>query len=237
MESLGRSIFSGIQKFTTIDDNGYVGMILFTGGCNFRCSYCHNPLFVLPEKIKFMEKKEILSLLEKRRNLVDSVIICGGEPTMHPNLINWIDYIKSMGFRIKLDTNATNSKMFKKIIGNKKVDFVAIDYKAPKEKYSNIIQVNFNVDIIIENLKYLVSSGVDYEIRTTIHPDLHSKEDIFEMINQLKNIKIKNYYLQVFKMPIETVGIVKDKNFDNNFFDDIKLELEKNFEKTGIRNL
>jgi len=237
MEILGRSIFSGIQKFTTIDDKGHIGMILFTGGCNFRCSYCHNPLFVLPEKIKFIEKQEILDLLEKRKNLVESVIICGGEPTLHPNLLDWIDYIKLMGFRVKLDTNATNPSMFKEIIGNKKVDFVAIDYKAPKAVYSKIINVNTNLDIIIDNLKFLVNSGVDYEIRTTIHPDLHSRESIFKMMDELEEIGIKNYYLQVFKMPPETVGVVRDKKFENGFFDEIELELKKRFEKTGIRNL
>ncbi len=232
-----KSIFSGMQKFTTIDDFGFVGSILFTGGCNFRCSYCHNPSFVIPSKVNYLDLEEVVSYLNKRKGLIESIIICGGEPTIHPSLIDWIKYIKSLGYRVKLDTNATNTEMFRKIIDEKLVDYVAIDYKAPKDKYGEIIKVNFDSNIVYENLRYLASGGVDYEIRSTIHPDLHSKEDIFKMIQELKEIGIKNYYLQVFKMPPETVGEVRDVKFDSNFFKDIRIELEKSFIKTGIRNL
>jgi pyruvate formate lyase activating enzyme len=237
MEIPEKNIFSGILKFTTIDDYGYIGAILFTGGCNFRCPYCHNPDLVLPEKIKFLPKEEIINFLKSRVGLLESITICGGEPTIHSNLPEWIKYIKNLGFRVKLDTNATNKIMFKKILDENLIDFVAIDYKAPKNKYKNITMSNIDVNIIIENLKYLIKSNTDYEIRTTIHPDLHSKEDIFQMIKELKEIGIENYHLQVFKMPHESVGNIEDKKFKKDFFDDIKIELEKNFKKWSIRNL
>ncbi len=230
-------IFSGIQPFTTIDDFGHVGAILFTGGCNFRCFYCHNPSFVIPSKVKFLPKDYILNFLEKRRGLVESIIICGGEPTIHPSLIEWIKYIKSLGFRIKLDTNATNTEMFRKIIDERLVDFIAVDFKATKKIYSKVIMSNFSSEIIFENLKYMVNSGIDYEIRTTIHSDIHNKEEIFNMIREMKSINVENYYLQLFKMPPETVGDSKDSSYEVGFFDDIKLELENSFEKTDIRNL
>lgn len=232
-----KQIFSGIHKFTTIDDFGHIGAILFTGGCNFRCSYCHNPGFVLPERVRFLPNEEIVNFLKNRIGLIESIIICGGEPTIHPSLIDWIKYIKSLGYRIKLDTNATNTNMFRQIIDENLVDFIAIDYKASKSDYSKIICRNFDVNLIVDNLRYLADSDMEYEIRTTVHPDLHSKKDIFKMIDELKKIGIKNYYLQVFKMPPQSVGEVRDVGFEKGFFDEIKGKLESNFEKSGIRNL
>lgn len=232
-----KCIFSGIQPFTTIDDFGHVGATLFTGGCNFRCFYCHNPSFVLPERVKFLEKSKVISFLERRKNLLETIIICGGEPTIHPNLIEWIKYIKSLGYRIKLDSNATNTVMFRKIIDENLVDFIAVDFKSTKEKYNEIIKVNFDSHIIYENIKYLANSNIDYEIRTTIHSKIHNKEEILNMIEQVKAINVKNYYLQLFKMPPETVGNSLDSNYDKSFFDDIKIKLKGNFVKTGIRNI
>lgn len=232
-----KSIFSGIQPFTTIDDFGHLGATIFTGGCNFRCFYCHNPDFVIPSRVKYLELKEVLNFLEKRKNLIETIIVCGGEPTIHKDLIDWLKYIKSLGYRIKLDTNATNPIMFKKIIDEKLVDFFAIDFKASSKNYKKVISVDFDVNIILENLKYLVKSGIEYEIRTTIHSSVHDKKEIFDMIRELKSIGIENYYLQLFKMPKETVGKSEDSFYKIDFFDDIKEILKKNFKKTGIRNL
>jgi len=232
-----KCIFSGIQPFTTIDDFGHVGAILFTGGCNFRCFYCHNPGFVLPDRVKFLPKDYVLKFLNKRKGLVESIIICGGEPTIHPNLIEWIKYIKELGYRVKLDTNATNTSMFRKIIDEKLVDFIAVDFKATVNNYNKVIVTNFDSNIVYNNLEYMAKSGIDYEIRTTIHSDIHDKEEILTMIEEMKKIGVKNYYLQLFKMPPESVGKVGESNFVQGFFDDIKIQLEKSFEKTGIRNL
>jgi pyruvate formate lyase activating enzyme len=233
-----KSIFSGIQPFTTIDDEGYLGAILFTGGCNFRCIYCHNPDFVIPEKVKFLPLQEIITFLKKRKGLIESIIICGGEPTIHPNLIDWIKYIKSLGYRIKLDTNATNSIMFKKIIDENLIDFIAIDFKAELNNYKKVINVNFNQDLIIQNIKYLIKSNINYEIRTTIHSKIHTENEIYKIINKMKKIGVKNYYLQLFKMPPETVGNIKEEsNYDKNILDKINSKLKESFEKTGIRNI
>lgn len=232
-----KCIFSGIQPFTTIDDFGHVGAILFTGGCNFRCFYCHNPQFVIPERIKFLPKEYVLNFLQKRKQLIESIIICGGEPTIHPNLIEWIKLIKSLGYRIKLDTNATNTQMFRKIIDEKLVDFIAVDFKATTKNYNKVIVSNFDSKIIMGNLKYLVKSQIDYEIRTTIHSDIHTKEEILNMICEMKNIGVKNYYLQLYKQPIETVGNSNESNFDKEIFNEIKIKLEETFDKTDIRNM
>jgi pyruvate formate lyase activating enzyme len=103
-------------------------MILFTGGCNFRCHYCHNPEFVLPTQIKYKQNQEIIDFLNLRKNTLDAVVICCGEPTVHnKNLIDWIKYIKSLGYKVKLDTNATNPKLIHLIIKENLIDYFAID--------------------------------------------------------------------------------------------------------------
>ena len=119
-----KSIFSGIQPFTTIDDPGFLSGVLFTGGCNFRCSYCHNPTFVFPENVEYLPSEQVTSFLLKRIGLLESITICGGEPTMHVKLVDWITFIKSFGYRVKLDTNGSNPIMVDYLISNKLIDFL-----------------------------------------------------------------------------------------------------------------
>ncbi|MCA9459845.1 MAG: anaerobic ribonucleoside-triphosphate reductase activating protein, partial [Nanoarchaeota archaeon] len=185
-----KAIFSGIQKFTTVDDQGFLGITLFTGGCNFRCKYCHNREFVNSKQIKFLDIDNICNFLEKRKGIIETIIFCGGEPTLHENLLEWMRYVRSLGYRIKLDTNATNSQILKEILDEGLVNFFAIDYKAPKNKYFDIIERKVDVENILNNIKMIVESGIDYEIRTTVHTDLLSKEDIEIIIDELKNIGV-----------------------------------------------
>jgi len=233
-----KPIFSGLQKFTTMDDQGYIGSTFFTGGCNFRCPYCHNPEFVNPNEIKYLSKDYFIEFLNNRKGKIESIIICGGEPTIHENLIEWLKYIKHLGYRIKLDTNATNTKMLKEIIKNKLVDYFAIDYKAPKNNYFKIIQNrNINVLNILENISLIVNSGIDYEIRTTIHSDLLNKDDIELMIKELKEIKVENYFLQAFTNPDKKmVGEVSIKENSKEIIKELLPTLKLNFKKYDLRN-
>jgi len=233
-----KPIFSALQKFSSIDFEGNLSMILFTGGCNFRCSYCHNPDFVLPELIKFEEKNKILEFLEKRKNTLDSVVICGGEPTLHgENLINWIKYIKTLGYKIKLDTNATKPKIIKQLLNENLIDYFAIDYKAPIDKYEQIIKMPLNKKELIEGLKLVINSKIPYEIRTTIHSDLHTREDISQMIKELKELKVKHYYLQAFNKPSKSVGEISDGLGTQSLVKQFQEELNSSFEISEIRNL
>lgn len=232
-----RPIFSGINKFTAIDDSGFIGMTLFTGGCNFRCKYCHNPQFVLQNRIVFLSVEEIVSFLEKRKGLLDSVIICGGEPTLHPGLVDWLRFIKSLGYRIKLDTNAINGDMLKKILDEKLVDFVDVDYKAPIDKYANITQVKVDKNKLAENIRMIVGSGVDYSFRSTVHSDLHSREDIEKMIDELCDLGVKSYFLQCYIKPPESVGEVSEGLGTADLVRGFEGILKKKFERSGVRNL
>jgi pyruvate formate lyase activating enzyme len=235
-----KPIFSAIQKFSSIDFPGELSMILFTGGCNFRCSYCHNPSFVIPDQIKFKQNQEILEFLNKRKDTLDAVVICGGEPTIHQeNLIDWIRYIKSLGYKVKLDTNATNPQLIEQIIKENIIDYFAIDYKAPIDKYEKIIiqKIPQLKEKLFTSLKLIIDSKIPYEIRSTIHNDLHNSEDINQMIKELKEISIDNYFLQNFVAQDNMVGIVGEGVGTRTLLEEFKDKLKDNFSECGVRNL
>ncbi|OQX50761.1 MAG: anaerobic ribonucleoside-triphosphate reductase activating protein [Candidatus Cloacimonas sp. 4484_209] len=129
----------GFQKVSLIDYPGKICAIVFTRGCNFRCPYCHNPELVLPENYSpLIPEEEIFSFLEKRRGKLDAVEITGGEPTLQEDLTEFIRKIKEMGFLVKLDTNGSFPSVLEKVIYSGLVDYIAMDVKAPLEKYRQV---------------------------------------------------------------------------------------------------
>ena len=168
-----------IQKTSLIDFPGEIAAVIFTQGCNFRCPYCHNPelvdtkLFAQPEDIN-----KILDFLESRRGLLDGVVITGGEPTIHSDLPELMKKIKEMGYKIKLDTNGTNPTMLRRVIDQDLVDYIAMDYKAPLNKYNKVVRVDVNLHDIVESVEIIKSSGIEYEFRTTVVEQLLSSIDI-----------------------------------------------------------
>ena len=135
-------IIGGVQKLSLIDYPQKLAATIFLVGCNFRCPFCYNPELVLPEKIKehsFFSQKEVLSFLKERKGLLEGVCLGGGEPTIHQDLPKFCQKIKKMGYLIKLDTNGSNPEMLKELIEKNLIDYLAIDVKAPKEKYLKVI--------------------------------------------------------------------------------------------------
>ncbi|MFH1036829.1 MAG: anaerobic ribonucleoside-triphosphate reductase activating protein [Patescibacteria group bacterium] len=190
----------GLQKLTLIDYPGHLAATVFLTGCNFRCPWCYSSEIVLPEKIKKQPKiseKELFEFLKERKELIEGVVICGGEPTTSKELVPLVKKIKEMGFLVKLDTNGSNPKTLKKLISDKLVDYVAMDIKAPKDKYGEITGVKIDVKKIQESIDTLKEGKVDYEFRTTIVPTLHTKEDILKMARWISGAK--KYYLQNFR--------------------------------------
>ncbi len=195
----------GLQKLTLIDYPGHLAATVFLIGCNFRCGFCYSSELVLPEKIKnqpVFSKKELFSFLKQRKELLEGVVICGGEPTINNSLPSFIKHLKKLGFLVKLDTNGSNPKMLKYLIDKKLINYVAMDIKAPKEKYLQIIGVSgvlkSNIMKNIEkSINVLKKSKIDYEFRTTVVPSLHGKKDILKIVDWIK--PAKRYYLQNFK--------------------------------------
>ena len=186
----------GIEKSSFIDYPSNICTVIFTGGCNFRCPYCHNTSIVnnIGDKI---EEDEVISFLKKRKKFVDALCISGGEPTLQKDLYDFICRIKEEGFLIKLDTNGTNPALLNKLIDEKLIDYVAMDIKSPFAKYSSIGGTSINLEDIRKSIDILLENKVDYEFRTTICKELLTIEDIISIAKEIKGCKI--YALQNFR--------------------------------------
>ena len=183
---------------TLLDFPGKVACTVFTGGCNFRCPFCHNALLVtkLPEKPDYTED-EILSFLEKRIGLLDGVAITGGEPLLNPDIGDFIRKIRDMGYAVKLDTNGSFPERLKAIVSEGLVDYVAMDIKNRREKYAETVGLkNLDLSKIEESVEFLKSGAVDYEFRTTVVKQFHTVEDIRAAAEWISGAK--RYFLQNF---------------------------------------
>ena len=196
----------GIQKLTLLDYPGKLATILFTGGCNFRCPFCHNKSLVfLDEDNSELNGEDILELLNKRQGLIDGVVISGGEPLIQEGLVTYLRKIKDMGFKIKLDTNGLLSEKLAYLIDEGLIDYVAMDIKNSPEKYAMTAGVQ-EVDLneIKKSIELLKNSAIDYEFRTTIVDELHDVEDIAKIAMLIKGAK--HYYLQKYR---DSEGVIK----------------------------
>jgi pyruvate formate lyase activating enzyme len=187
----------GIQKTSLLDYPGEISAIVWTIGCNFRCPFCYNKDIVLGN-VKSIPTKEVFSFLEMRKGLLDGVVVTGGEPLLQEDIFDFCKKIKKMSYLIKIDTNGTFPEKLKELIEKKLIDYVAMDIKAPKNKYEKLTNVKVNIKKIEESIKILQNSKIDYEFRTTFVPELLTKNDIIEIGKWLKNSK--KFYLQQFKL-------------------------------------
>ena len=170
-----------------------------------RCLYCYNKDVVFGKKQ--IEEKEFLDFLKKRTGLLDGVTFTGGCPTMYQNIINFAKKIKEMRFDIKLDTNGINFDVIRELVEKKLVDYIALDFKAPKEKFYEITK-NKNYEKFEKTLDYLINKNVAFEVRTTVHTDLLDEKDINKIIDILneKNYKGTYYIQNFFETDKETIG-------------------------------
>lgn len=196
----------GLEKLTLIDFPGQMSCTVFTFGCNFRCKFCQNPELIKEKRKVRIKEKEFFDFLKERKEFLDAVCITGGEPTLHEDLPDFIKNIKKLGYLVKLDTNGTNPEMVEKLTKEKLVDHIAMDIKAPIDKYDKIANVKVDKEKIKKSVEIIRNSGIDYEFRTTATPDLDEK-DFLEIAEWLKGSK--NYYIQQFR-PIKTL----DKKYE-----------------------
>ena len=173
-------VIHGFQKLTLLDYPGKVACTLFSGGCNFRCPFCQNGNLVQhPEWEPVIPEEEIFAVLEKRRGVLDGVCVTGGEPTLDPDLERFVTKIKELGYLVKLDTNGYRPEILKKLVEEKKIDYVAMDIKNAPSRYGETAGVK-KIDVmrINESVEFLKSGVVDYEFRTTLCKELHGREEI-----------------------------------------------------------
>ncbi len=182
----------GYQKLTLLDYPGKTACTVFTGGCNFRCPFCHNAPLVDHPLMYNTAEKEVLEYLNKRKGLLDGVCITGGEPLLQKDLEQFINAVRSMGYQIKLDTNGSLPRRLETVIPL--VDYVAMDIKSSPECYQNTAGCNVDIKDIEKSIGIIKDSGVEYEFRTTVVNGLHDAASIEQTAKWLGDVK--RYYLQ-----------------------------------------
>ncbi len=189
----------GVEWTTLIDYPGKVATTLFTVGCNFRCPSCHNPELVDPDRFApVLSESEILDRLRERVRFIDGVAISGGEPTIQPALRSFVERLKDLGLLVKLDTNGSRPEVLRALFEAQRVDFVAMDVKAPLDAYDRLTGIASDVGAIDESIRLILDRAPDYEFRTTVAPTV-SREDVFRIAERIAGAK--RYVLQAFRVP------------------------------------
>lgn len=195
-------LISGIQQFTAIDYPEKLSCIVWTAGCNFRCGYCHNPEFVLPEKLQeikesFIPEQAVMNFLDSRKGKLDGVVMSGGEPTLQHDLYDFIKKIKAKDFLVKLDTNGTKPDLVEGLLEEGLVDYVAMDYKVPLSEYGIVSGAFKYFPNIARTRDILLQGGRPYEFRATILRQVHTPERLRIMAEELAGAE--NVFLQEFR--------------------------------------
>jgi pyruvate formate lyase activating enzyme len=191
----------GLTKFSLIDFPGKLACILYAGGCNFRCPYCHNPHLVLnPEIQPRLSDQFIFSFLENRRGKLEGVVLSGGEPSAHPGLVGFSEKIKALGYLIKIDTNGSNPDAVADAHGKGLVDALGIDYKTTASSYGDLTKCGIDdiAGLVRKTISYAISNNVSVDIRTTIHKKLHTPEVLMQMRGELNSLGVAAWTLQQF---------------------------------------
>lgn len=186
----------GFQPFSLIDYPGKTCAIVFTRGCPFRCSYCHNPELVTSALGEDIDTETVISFLEKRKGKLDAVTITGGEPTMHQDLSSFVRRVRDLGHLVKLDTNGTNPRILASLLDDGLLDYVAMDLKAPIERYEEIVNMPVRFEDIRASIDVIIKRAPDYEFRTTMTRGLFQDSDIEKMGEMISGAK--RYFFQRF---------------------------------------
>lgn len=230
---------SAINKFSLIEFPWEISSIVFTPSCNFRCGYCHNSEFVLPEKLKYIYKKLIIeeaffNFLENRKWKLTWVSICGWEPTMQSDLKDFCKKIKDMWYKVKLDTNGRDPQIISDLINEKLVDYVAMDIKHEVWSFDKIIWVKTDEKPYLETIKILLNSNIDYEFRTTVIKWIHD-EKIIENISKYI-FWAKSYFIQNYKSWNTLDPDFSWKSFSEEELEKFKKIAQNSVKKVEIRN-
>lgn len=199
-------LIKGLQKLTLLDYPTKTACTIFTGGCNFRCPFCHNASLVLAvnEGEKY-EADEVLAFLKKRAGLLDGVCVTGGEPLLQKDIKEFLKAIKEMGYSVKLDTNGYSPEKLMEIVDEGLIDYVAMDIKNCKEKYSETAGIDIDISKIEKSVDFIMNSGIDYEFRTTVVKEYHTLTDIEKIAKWISGAK--RYFLQSF---VDSGDLIKD---------------------------
>jgi pyruvate formate lyase activating enzyme len=225
----------GLQKVSFIDYPGLICATIFLQGCNFKCSYCHNPELVDTRLFQpCIKENEVLDFLNTRKGKLDAVTITGGEPTIQDDLTPFIKQIKKIKYAIKLDTNGSQPQVIKALLDEKLLDYIAMDIKAPLDKYMSVVNVPVNSDSIKESINLILKAQIKHEFRTTIVESQLEEKDIQQIAKLISGAN--SYVLQKF-VPTKTLDkkLLKEKSYPDEKFQKIKKHLEHQISSVTIR--
>lgn len=218
----------GLFKTSLVDYPGRVSAVIFTGGCNLRCGYCHNPDLALNSPaLELIDESEVIAFLKKRGKLLDGITVSGGEPSMDRGLIPFLEKVKSLGLSVKLDTNGFFPRVISDCIEKKLIDYTAVDVKTSPEKYPSLTGKDVSFNEILNTLEIVKNSAIDYEIRTTCVPGFVTVDDIKKIGESVG--RVKKYYLQQFVNTniLLDSGIKMLVPYTADFLNELKAEAEK----------
>jgi len=189
----------GFIETSFVDWKGHLASVLFLGGCNFRCPFCHNRDLVLnPGGLEDVPIEYVVATIRKyRAQWINNIVVTGGEPTIHMNLFGLIGLLKREGMSIKLDTNGSNPSAVKGLFNDGLIDCVAMDVKGPLDRYSRWCGLNVNERKVRESIEFIMECGIDYHFRMTVVPFLHREEDVYTVAAELQGAK--DLIIQTFR--------------------------------------
>ena len=219
-------IIGGFQTTTLLDYPGKVACTIFTAACNMRCPFCQNSDLITGSFETRYSEEEVLAYLSKRKGLLDGVCITGGEPTLQKDLAEFICKIKDLGLLVKLDSNGLNPDIIKMLYSGNLIDMVAMDIKSGPSTYGAACGIkDIDMDIIKDSIDFLITSGIDYEFRTTLVKGIHKLEDMEEITSLIKGAKA--YFLQSYKESDKILGLVDGNKEASTYSSFSRNELEE----------
>jgi len=228
-----------LLPMTVIDYPDKVAALIYTAGCNFRCPFCHNAELVLPDKIKTLSlvpESDVIDLLRNRKEFLDALSITGGEPTLQPDLYEFIERVKKIGVLVKVDTNGSNPEVIERLLRDKLVDYVAMDVKGPLSRYPDLTNSIVDIDAIKQSIDVIISMAPDYEFRTTVAPTI-TEEDLLDAVGLVR--ESKRYFLQRFILPDGKDLVDPSWNGKNGLsqsdLDRVWEKIKHNFRYGGVR--
>ena len=224
----------GLNKTTLLDYPEHVAATVFTGGCNFRCPFCHNAGLVLnPGDQAQIPEEEVLAYLNKRKGILEGVCITGSEPTLQPDLAEFIGKVKAMGYLVKLDTNGYRPEVLRDLLNRELLDYIAMDIKACRENYATAAGFpGLDVTKIEESVEIIKNSGIPYEFRTTVVNGIHTVEEFEEIGKWIAGSRA--YYLQAFR---ESGNLIAYKSFTKREMEQMSALAGKYIRKVELRGV
>lgn len=226
---------SGFEKLTLLDYPQKIACLIFTQGCNYKCGFCQNSSLIPLSNESIISEDEVLSYLEKRKNVLDGIVISGGEPTIQKDLKSFCQKVKNLHLLVKLDSNGTNPKLLKELINENLIDYVAMDIKSDFSHYGDITGITkVKIDNVKESIELLKKNKIDHEFRTTIMKPYHDLTNITQIAEYIG--EKEKYYLQNF-VSSEDVLDKTLKGFSKEELELMQQELVKKFPNIKVRGI